>query len=278
MGAGVELLAVIITVAAVFIATVFDLRKSRIPNEIFYVMLLSSIPINIFLGREIIWLTNILLSSIIAYLLWRLMIWGGGDAKILVGISALIPVNPSPTILPPPPYNNLFFLSIIMNLLIIHLIYALLLILSRDKAGSPPSTLVSILLSVAVLTVLLCTPFAATLYPLMLKYSLVLFILLALLIYLKASRISLVEEVKVSELEGGEHLAEEVELGEGRVLKPTPQGISCEDIGELMRKAAEDRIRVHKGMKLAPLMLISLLLSLLLGDLIGVMVGYLHTL
>ena len=77
-----------------------DIKTRTVANELWLIMILVGIPLAIynfhlygmpFLNRFGI---SLLFTSLLAYLFFRLGLFGGADAKSLIGIAVLIPTNP----------------------------------------------------------------------------------------------------------------------------------------------------------------------------------------
>ena len=86
---------VVIAFAGTLSASYIDLRTKKIPNEITLGMVaagLSMCAVRIYLGQ--LWLIIILplaFSIFFIWLMWRAGLFGGGDAKLMMGIVALVP-------------------------------------------------------------------------------------------------------------------------------------------------------------------------------------------
>jgi hypothetical protein len=146
---------ILIAISGTAIAVYYDLKEARIPNRLVYSMFLLSIPPAVMRETLSQWTINVIHAFVISYLFWRLRVWAGGDSKLLIALAALIPVYPDLGILPKPAYSNLFFLSIVMNLLVVHVIYVMPLALIgkiniHRGIRLSPLILVSLLLSILV--------------------------------------------------------------------------------------------------------------------------------
>jgi|GEM_PF-2020397 len=133
------------------------------------------------------------------------------------------------------------------------------------------------------------------------KYSLLLFIFSALYLYHEASKLKLTKTVKISDLTVGDNLAEKILLKDGEVVrmkeefpslaslakeffrkdistivKPTPTGVTTEEKDRLMELVKSGKIsneiEIYRGIRMGPMILVSLLLSIFVGDLVGVLI------
>jgi len=59
------------------------------------------------------WCINLLISIVVAYLLWNFNIWGAGDAKLFICFSALVPISQYPKV-----YFNNYFASFFLLIFI----------------------------------------------------------------------------------------------------------------------------------------------------------------
>ncbi|RLI89259.1 MAG: hypothetical protein DRO62_01995 [Candidatus Altiarchaeales archaeon] len=123
------LLAVVIAILGTIIAVYFDFKESRIPNKLLLSMFIFSIPLALLRGDLSLWFVNLILALLIFYIFWELRVWAGGDSKLFIALSALIPVYPDLGVLSKPSYPDFFFLTILMNLLIVYLMHISILIL-----------------------------------------------------------------------------------------------------------------------------------------------------
>ena len=92
------LIQILITMLFAITASIYDVRRNFIPDILNYIlivfglfsnMILSLISTNIkFISASII---SMIVTYTITYMLWKLNMWGGGDAKLFTGIATVIP-------------------------------------------------------------------------------------------------------------------------------------------------------------------------------------------
>ncbi len=92
------LIQILITMLFAIMAAIYDVKRNFIPDILNYVLIifglfsnliLSLISTNIkFIFASII---SMLITYTITYMLWKLNMWGGGDAKLFTGIATVIP-------------------------------------------------------------------------------------------------------------------------------------------------------------------------------------------
>ena len=84
--------ALIIAFAGSIIASYFDLKTKNIPNLITFSMIFAGLAfffVKIFIEKNWLFLISPSFAYLIIWILWRAGIWGGGDAKLVIGIILL---------------------------------------------------------------------------------------------------------------------------------------------------------------------------------------------
>ena len=115
-----------ITALAILFATISDLKTFEIPDSISYFLILFGISAQIILAITsqsfeplTALLTSLLLALVIAVPLFVMGQWGGGDAKLLLGVAAMIPMYHT-TPIP-------FILTFTINLFLLGGLYSILI-------------------------------------------------------------------------------------------------------------------------------------------------------
>jgi Flp pilus assembly protein protease CpaA len=88
------MLSTIATVVVLALATFFDLRERRIPDVLTYAATLLGIAYHLAAGNYSVVL-YVAGTFAVAYLLYRLGLWAGGDVKLFTAIAALNPYSPT---------------------------------------------------------------------------------------------------------------------------------------------------------------------------------------
>lgn len=98
----IHFLVIFILSGSVIIAGFYDLKYKIIPNELSYLLILIGIISNFIISFLIIEIYPILFSIILSiiifslsYILWKLRLWGGGDVKLITGITVAMPIHPA---------------------------------------------------------------------------------------------------------------------------------------------------------------------------------------
>ena len=152
-----EILSVFIAVAGCLIASVSDLRTTRIPNRLTGSMLVFSFIMAIlrmFAGEPAFiyaFLLNFGFGFAVGIVLWYLRAWSGGDAKLFWAVCALIPVYPpfiGGLINAKPPYydNTIFGVTVLFDLAVILLVWFFFAALYRFIREKNVSGLVELML------------------------------------------------------------------------------------------------------------------------------------
>ncbi|MDI6886937.1 MAG: A24 family peptidase, partial [archaeon] len=97
---GMDIFSVVFCFGCLIYACYCDIKKRSVTNNLWLLMIAVGIPFasyNLFIHRIpfLILLTfSLLFTSALAYLFFRLHLFGGADAKSLICISLLIPAHP----------------------------------------------------------------------------------------------------------------------------------------------------------------------------------------
>ena len=92
--------AILASIIGCLAAAVRDLKTSLIPNKIPFTLIVLSVPLALtrayFVGIDflVLWIVNFALAFILAYVLWHMRAWSGGDGKMFWAVVALIPTYP----------------------------------------------------------------------------------------------------------------------------------------------------------------------------------------
>lgn len=208
---------------------------------------------------------GLLIFIVLGHLLFYGMFFGGGDAKLMMALGAILPFTTDF-------YTNLrLFIVFLLVFLFVGAIYSLVasLVLGlknfRDLRKEFPRQLkknkkrVSILVSLAIIFLVL------GFLDFMLFYlGILVFILPYLYIYTKAVDEScMVKKVKTGRLTEGDWLYKDVKVEKGKV-KADWGGLDREDINKIKKKHKE--VWVRYGVQFSPVFLISLLIFIYLWE------------
>jgi preflagellin peptidase FlaK len=266
------------------IGTITDLKGRWVPDWINYFMIAFGL-----VGHAIVSLIQnsvwpLIFSAIFAGIFFAIGttmvytgLWGGGDAKMLTGLGALLPtVSFANT---PWPFPLTLWLNIMIMGAVLGVIGALILIVKNKSAFFKELRVefeknkLAIMISPAILILPIVS------FYLDMKFvtlaSLLLFILIPIIFIFKAvEKACMFKFIAPSKLVEGDWIAEEIKVG-NYSYKPPRSGIELKDISELQKLEKLGKlkqIKVKEGLPYTPAFLAGLLASLFLGDIMFALV------
>ena len=278
----VFLLAFVIALIWVLVASLFDIKTREIPDWLNFSLL--AILLFIFVCASLlqkdakIFLFS-LLGLAIFYALSNLMyygkIFGGGDAKLLIALGPLMfsssPLRLSNVVAANIP--NLFILTFFINLLFIASIYGLvwamaILITNRKKVKIDlKQKQFKFFLLLCILLFFFNISFVA-LSLTFLYLALLSLALPFLFILVKVADDLMIKNISIKNAREGDLLANDVVVSlrkrdklTKRIIKQTWEGLSTNDI-KLLKKAGVKKIKIKYGMPFAPVFFLALIASL----------------
>jgi len=262
---------------ALVIASITDIRKREVPNWLsfsiiaiaFAVRAIFSV-ISLSFSYFFYGLIVFFLFFLICNLLYYGKFFGGGDAKMIIGLATIFATTPSF-------FKNSFFLfDFLINIFVIGSVYSLIFILfliaKNRKAFSSELKKINKKMKKAKIFFFLFVPVFLIL-SVLLSYS-VIFIALAitfllfpyLYIFVKAAEnASMIKRVHPKNLTEGDWLAKEVKI-KNKIIKPSVHGLSLEDIAII--KKHKKKVLIKYGIPFVPALLIALVLTFLFGNLL----------
>ena len=201
---------------------------------------------------------------IIANLLYYLGLFGGGDAKLLIALSPILPQFTFQSIL-----NLPSALTFILNCLLIGSIYGMIysIVLAFKHKNQFKENLSKLrfpilpflILSLAVAVVSFFT------YQFLLILAAIILLFPLLFIFTKTvENVALIKTIETSKLTEGDWLAQPVKVG-SRIIN-AKSGLTAKEI-EFLKKHKK-HVTIKEGIPFVPVFLISFILSLLLGNLL----------
>ncbi len=267
----INYLLAIIAIAGTAIGTYTDIKTRLVPDWTSYFMLAAGLGGNAILSLLSNSFWPILYSAAGAgaffaagYLLYRVGVWGGGDAKLLPALGSLLAYSTKIAIWP-------FLVSFWLNLLILGAIFGVLGMLflflkNRAKTTSELKSLInefklpfySTIFAAALLGV-------ATIFEKVAIFGFVIAILGLLLFVLKATeRAALHKTIKPGQLVEGDWILDEVRVGD-YCYKPKKIGVEKADIVkmvELEKLGKLKDVKVKDGIAYVPAFLAALLVTI----------------
>jgi len=279
------------------IGAIYDLRTREVPNWINYFMILFGIGGYLIISVLDFSVLPFIRSVIVALAFYGLAAamfysgqWGGGDAKMLIGFGALLPVYPALLLnwfaprLSFWPFPVTVFLNIILIGGVIGLAMIFFLISKRPKefweefkslSKSNQSWLKAVLL---VLLIPLVSWFFGTFVFLasLLAWAAIFLLLVSYLAAKSVEKTCMIRSIRPSKLTIGDWLVEEVIIGGKVICKPRGTGLLEKEIKELVTLEKKDKvkgIRIKAGLPFVPAFFLGLVVSLVFGDIIFTLVG-----
>jgi len=252
------------------IASIQDIKKREVPNWLSFSLILFALAFRLIYSviNSDAWfflfgLIGFFLFFLLAYMFYYARVFAGGDAKLLMGIGAVLPLGSSM-------YYNLILLgTFIFLFLLIGAIYGLvysfvLVALNRKKFSKEFfkqfKLRKNLVLSFLILALISLIFVIYSRENLLLVFPLMALIFPILLIYAKAVEEScMIKEVNSKDVVVGDWLYEEVRVGK-RKIKPYWEGLSEEEV-ELLRRVRK-KVKIKQGIPFVPCFLIAFLLFL----------------
>ncbi len=250
------------------IASIEDIKTHEVPDYLSYFLIGSGLFIRImwflFEGDTsiIFWMpTSFLVLSGFSYMLYKSGQWGGGDVKIMAGVSLLLSSFPNETFP--------FFFNFLINSLIVGAIYgafsiAVVVILNRKKIEFK-------FYELALLPIFFVISLLLTIYmPMFFAFfGIFIFISILSLIYFKKVEKKVMEKkVSVDKLTEGDWLVDDIKLNKKIFLKKRNIGLTLEDIKKLKDEKKIKKVKIKTGIPFVPVFFITLIVTLFIGNIL----------
>ncbi|MCW1296167.1 MAG: A24 family peptidase [Candidatus Parvarchaeota archaeon] len=264
----IETIMVTLGVIGTSIASIYDIKTREVPDSLSYFMLASAFILKIFqylyfnnFKILMVAILSFTVISLFSYAMYKTGQWGGGDVKLLAGISILFAS-----------FSNekfLFFVRFIFNLLLIGAIYGIFyMIILIIKNFKKIMGKISLRIKVLSVFILLATIFIFTSeIPFKLVYSFFLGIA-TIYPYIKVAEADCFEKVvDVKKLTEGDWLISDVKKGNKVIVRKKKTGLTKEDIKKL-KEAGIRKIKIKEGIPFVPAILLTLIFTIYYENLI----------
>ena len=271
---------IIIAIALIWIAgaTISDIKKREVPNWLSFSLIAIILGIRA-LASVLSWqfsyilygLAGLILVYAISSIFYYTKMFGGGDAKLLIGLGAAF--GTTPAFIPSGIIDLPLIITFLLNSLLVGslygVFYSIALALKNKKSFmvefkkiAKGTERIRIIFLVFVGIFLVITTMARLYSLLPLIFILIIFPYLYLFVRSveDACMLKLLSPNKLTE---GDWIAEEIKIG-NRVIKMTAEGLTQKDI--LLIKKAKKKILIKQGIPFVPVFLIAALISIFIGN------------
>jgi len=286
------MIGLIISITVLFLlilASYIDIKTKEVPNLISYSIIAVSLGLNLLQSIITKQFSNTFYSFIgffvffsLGLILYYTKQWGGGDAKLLMGIGAAFILFPKELykFFNPNIGNIPFILTILLNIFIIGSVYSILwciglLIKNRSTKKILKITFKDILESkithvwVILVSITLIIAIINKNFGVLLFFTTILVSLTYLLIKIikVIEKEYLIKQIPVSKLTEGDWLVKNVLLKQKIIYRPSNTGISKEDILKL-KKLKIKNVTIKEGIPFVPAITLGVIVSMVIGNLI----------
>ncbi len=268
----IDFLLLIIAFLVLIIASLFDIKTREIPDWLNFSLI--AIALSTRLTYAIITKTwpfffYSLLALLIAFIIGSIMYytkqWGGGDTKLLIGLSALLVTLQT---------DKLFLIKLIINILIAGSIYGLswatvLAIKNRKQVARELKKSVkhyhkiSTLILTLLLILSLFIPNKELRIIIMLSLALLMILQLITLIVKAIEKVSMYKKIPISKLTEGDWITKNIYINKKLIYNQKSPGVTKKQIG-LLKKAKIKQLIIKEGIPFVPSFLLGFILTLLL--------------
>ena len=280
-----DLILVIVTLIWLIFASLSDIKTSEVPNWLSFSLI--AIGIFIILARltqsttltSLFWpAISFLIALSIALLLYYTKQWGGGDAKLLMGLGLVFAVYPDFLLKFFSPNLDLpLFIIFLINTLIAGVIYSLLfsfgLLIKHFKSFKPAfkqlskktfkPRLIALLIALILVVIWFISPNQIILLTAL--FSILTFFFFYTLAFAKAIEKScMIERIKPSKLQEGDWILEDIKTDK-LIYSKKSLGVSKEQI-ELIKKHNIKDVLIKKGIPFVPSFLLGAILTYIFGN------------
>jgi predicted neutral ceramidase superfamily lipid hydrolase len=281
-----DIVLVAVALMWVAIASAVDIKKREVPNWISFSLVAIALAIRgiaaILAHQPFYFFYGLIAFAVgfaIANAFYYGRLFGGGDAKLLMGIMTAFATTPffAKSLATAEP----FLLSFGINLLAIAFVYGVVFgifaaVTNRKKFSSEfiknSSKAKKILFCfIALAVVIIAASFFASFKPLLIALALILIIIPFLFIFVRAVEVSsMIKLTSPEKLTEGDMLVRSVKI-KNKTIAPCVHGLSLNEIA-MLRKAGKS-VQIKTGLPFVPVFLVALICALLFGDLLMLLIS-----
>lgn len=280
------LIAIIMAFLALLVASITDLKKREVPDYVSYALVFIAFAISL-LNTIIEWdysyvaqsTMGFVIGLIIAYVMFYLGQWGGGDSKLIMGLGAIFGFNVFPLF----GKSNYWFLMFLGCIVLLGAMYGLVwstfLAVKHHKVFIKSVILWmrkrEIIIARRVMLSLITVLFLVTLIFVTRGYQLPILLFVAMFymifymwIFVKViEERCMVKEIPISKLTEGDWIFKDVYVGKKLITGPKDLGVSREQIALLKKYSAEGKIKtiiIKEGIPFIPAFLLAYIATIIL--------------
>jgi prepilin signal peptidase PulO-like enzyme (type II secretory pathway) len=284
-----DLIIVTIVLIALIFASISDIKTKEVPDWLSYGLIIIGITIFIFKSiheNSFSPILNSLLGLMIFFAIGSIMYyskqWGGGDAKLLMGLGAILNQYPEKLLNIFSPNLNFYFpLILFINIMLFGAMYGLaisiFLMIKKRKEFSKRFRIINkktkrirntllILAGILIIFNILTTITLQTEYLIYFAAIFPLIFFYLLLSIKTIESISMEKIISTSNLVEGDWVNEEIKINGKLIYSPKSLGVNKKQI-ELIKKHKK-KIQIRDGIAFIPSFLIGTIISLILGNII----------
>ena len=285
-----DIFIVIIALIWLVFASISDIKKREVPDWLNFSLI--AIGIFVYLIQSLLQRTfypliysflSLFLFFIIVNLMYYTKQWGGGDAKLLIGLGALFPIYPNTLFnFLNPIINTPFPIILFLNILFIGAIYGIVysIYLSTKHKKEFFKELSKILkerrfillrkvsLFLIVVLIFLLIIIDNNLIKLLLGALILLILLLIyLIIFIRAvENVCMIKKIPISKLTPGDWVMEDIRIKNKLIYSSKSYGIQNYQISQLKKQKIIKFVVIKEGMPFVPSFLIAFILSIIFGN------------
>jgi len=281
----IDLFLLIIGFLGISIASISDIKTQEVPDFVTYSMIFSGLSLralHAFTYNELSYFTfaliNLIIFFIIANILYYTKQWGGGDAKLLMGISVVFATYPNFLLQYFTPKINISFpLVIFINILLIGLIYNLIWaivlaiknkqkFIKEFKNINKKFRITKKLIFLIIILLIFSSIMLKNL--LILTFIILLIFTFYLTIFIKAiENACMLKTISVKQLREGDWVHQNIYYKNKLIYKKSFTGVTKKQI-QLIKKTNLKKILIKQGIPFTSVFFIALIVSIIFGNLI----------
>lgn len=258
----------IIALVAIALASIVDLKKREVPDILSYGLIVIGFLLAILSFSLVKILESVfgfLVAFIIGYSMYKTRQWGGGDAKLLMGLGSLLGMS----------WKTIsFFPILLVNIIIAGAVYGIFwliglyiknfkkanLVLKKELSKRKKERILVLVSSLLFILIAVFSQFTLLFSGLAI---LILFSFYGLLLSKIIEDITFYKKIKPSELTEGDWIVEDIKIGKEKISKNNP-GLTKKQISLLKKRGK--KVLIKEGIPFVPSFLLGYIIALVFGD------------